>query len=225
MFDTVFKKSISASACCIKSYFEENNVDTSALTFLRAIAITAENNPTGWIAKENRTCLLDIISQKIGKSIRIVEFDNDIAPDVNGFVVEKQYSADIYIKKQSENTYVKGLNFCYRRFVTAKELNHLLMNESDHNLQTIVDKVSFIDLVSFLTLDSRPKDDSQKSENIAYYGAMELLIPKQYFESDWFKSQDNNHNIALQLRCPTQVIELRKGKRMQDEFAEIYKLL
>lgn len=220
MPNTIFKKSISASVSCIKSYFKENNINSSALTFLRPIAITSENNPAGWIAKEDRTCLLDIVSKEIGKSIRILDFDNSNAIDINAFVVEKQNSADIYVKKESD------LNFCSRRFVVAKELNHLLMNKVDSNLQTIVYRADFIDLVSFLTLDSIPKDDSQKSENIAYYGAMELLIPQQYFESDWFKSQKNNYNdIALQLRCPTQVIELRKGKGIQKQFSEIYESL
>ncbi len=225
MSNDIFTESISASVSCIKSYFKENDVDTSALTFLRPIAITAQNNPNGWAAKEDRTCLLDIISKKINKSIRIMEFDNDTAPDINGFVIEKEKSADIYVKKNSENTYVAGFNFCYRRFVVAKELNHLLMNAADNSLRTIDNINSFIDLVSFLTTDLPPKNDSQESEHIAYFGAMELLIPRQYFETNWFKSQDYNQTVAVQLRCPTQVIELRKNKEIKKNFLKVYKKL
>ncbi len=215
MSDALWQESISASFSCITSYFEKNNSDaTPELTFLRPIAITAQNNPSGWAAKEDRTSLLDIIEQKINKSIRIKYFDNNMAPDVNGFVVEKRKSADIYVNK--------NLNYCYSRFIVAKELNHLLMNENG-DLKTVECVAEFIELVSFLMLDSTPKDDGQASENIAYYGAMELLIPKQYFESDWFKSNNSNHDIALQLRCPTQIIEIRKDKEIQNKFLEIYK--
>lgn len=225
MSDTLWQQSISASSACITSYFTKNNVDSSALSFLRPIAITAQRNPSGWMAKRDRVSLLNIISRKINKTIRIVEFGNDnMAPDVNGFVVEKESSADIYVKKNSEGTYFQGLNFCYRRFIVAKELNHLLMNK-DVNLQTVKYVAEFIDLVSFLTSDAIPKDNGQKSEYIAYYGAMELLIPKQYFDSDWFKSQNDNHNIALQLRCPAQVIEIRKDKENQKKFLEAYQTL
>lgn len=215
MSDVLWQESISASFSCIASYFKKNNSNaTPELTFLRPIAITAQNNPSGWAAREDRTSLLDIIEQKINKSICIKYFDDNMAPDVNGFVVEKEKSADIYVKK--------SLNFCYRRFIAAKELNHLLMNKNG-NLKTVEYVTEFIELVSFLMLDSTPKDDGQASENIAYYGAMELLIPKQYFESDWFKSNNSNHDISVQLRCPTQIIEIRKDKEIQKKFLEIYK--
>lgn len=213
-FDKLLRKAISTSATSIELYFKENRVDSSNLAFLRPIAITAQKNPNGWLSKEDRKGLIDIVSKQINKPIRIVEFDYDSAPDINGICIEQTNSAIIYINK--------GLNFCYRRFVVAKELSHLLMNAIDSKLRITTTKNELLDLVSFLTMDLTAKNDGEESERIAYFGAIELLIPKQYFNSDWFQSQDNDHNVAVQIRCPTQVVEIRKTEFFNKVFIKVY---
>ena len=151
---------------------------------------------------------------KLKKKIRIIEFDHDLAPDINGVCLEKTNSAIIYINK--------GLNFCHRRFIVAKELSHLLMNAVDSKLRITTTENELLDLLSFLTTGLGVANDCKKSEIIAYFGAMELLIPKQYFNSHWFQSNNNDHDIAVQIKCPTQIIEIRKTGDINKTFTKVY---
>jgi hypothetical protein len=96
------------------------------------------------------------------------------------------------------------------------------MNAVDNKLRIATTKDELLDLLSFLTMDLEAKNDGKKSESIAYFGAMELLMPKQYFNSHWFKLQNNNHNIAVQIKCPTQIIEIRKIEHINKTFTKVY---
>lgn len=214
MSNKLFKEAIFTSIASIEAYFQKNKVDSSNLTYLLPVAITAQKKPTGWGDTGNRKGLLDIVSIQINKKIRIVEFDRDLAPDINGVCLEKTNSAIIYVNK--------GLNFCYRRLVVAKELSHLLMNVVNSKLRIATTKNELLDLLSFLTTGLEATNDCKESEFIAYFGAMELLIPKQYFNSDWFQSNNNNHDIAVQIKCPTQIIEIRKIGHINKNFKKVY---
>jgi hypothetical protein len=97
MSNKLFKEAIFTSVASIESYFQKNKVDSSNLISLRPIAITAQKTPIGWSDIENRKGLLDIVSIQINKKIRIVEFDRDLAPDINGICLEKTNSAIIYM--------------------------------------------------------------------------------------------------------------------------------
>lgn len=207
---------IVTAIACTESYFQNNKIDSNNLTFLPPIGITTSKAANGWGSSEPTKGLLDVVSIKIGKTIAIKEFDDSLAPDVNGICLEQENSATIYVNQK--------LNTCYRRFIVAKELSHLLMNSANPGLRIVKSKQHSLDLIAFLTTNSKSENDGQESEKTAWWGAIELLIPKDYFDSDWFQSQNNDHNIALQIKCPTQIIELRKTTKIDALFQIIYDL-
>ena len=66
MSNKLFKEAIFTSIASIETYFQKNKVDSSSLTYLRPIAITAQKNPIGWGGDtESRKGLLDIVSIQI----------------------------------------------------------------------------------------------------------------------------------------------------------------
>lgn len=216
-FTEVIEDSLFVSAAAVQSYFQTNRVDDFSSIY--PVAITNHKQASGWDNFKIKEGLLSIVSKKIGKTIRVTLFNESDAPEVNGFCCEKEKSADIYVNG--------GLNFCFRRFIVAKELNHLLMNKKDNSFRITPSTKNVINLISFLTMDQKGLNiDTSKaelSENAAYFGALELLVPKQYVDSDYFKMM-NDVDTAQKLRSPVQVIELRKGvldKTFQDVYDSI----
>jgi Zn-dependent peptidase ImmA (M78 family) len=202
----VHKEAVFTSIAVIETYFQSNQCNSS---IFHPIAITAKKRSTGWAfsSEKPRMGLVDIVQHKVGKQIFIKEFDGDDAPAIQGVCVEQEKSATIYVKK--------NLNFCWRRFIVAKELSHLLMNTVDNELRcTDLEKVK--EILSYLV--TTPENNAQLSESVAYLGAMELLIPKQYLDKGLFTSPE----VADNIKCPKQIIELRETGRLQSTFNSLY---
>ena len=207
----VFKEAIFSSFSVVEDYFQKNNLKE---TSFYPIAITNTKKSTGWassnLASPLKIGLLEIVSSKIRKPIYVKEFDKDDAPSIQGVCLEKESSATIYVSKT--------LNFCWRRFIVAKELSHLLMNKVDNDLRT-ADMNEVLELMSYLvTPNSNTKNTVQLSEYVAYLGAIEMLMPRQYIENGLFESS----LVIEKIKCPRQMFEARQKDPIKGIFTDIY---
>lgn len=168
----------------------------------------------GWAAglQVNQT-LHTVVQSIVGKEIDIVEFDDTTAPAVDGMCLEFSDKAIIFVNK--------SLNFCWRRFIVAKELAHLLMNHQngslrstnrDAVLQTIDDliKKKISPVASLATI----------AEIDAYAGAVEMLFAKDVVEH--FTGSDAKH-IADAIKVPANIINVRTtDENTMDMHQQVY---
>lgn len=202
---------ILCSMASIQSYKQQNKLDFSSN--IHPIPITNKKKTASWLSYDSSLGLLDVIKFKLKTNdIRIMEFNASIAPEVTGVCIEQKNTSIIYVKN--------SLNFCYKRFIVAKELSHLLINDSHPKYRITPTKQDFKDLLDSVLLNNA-KTKPQESEINAYYGAMELLIPKDYAQSSFFQDNDST-TIAEKIKCPTQVIELRKKPEIINIFNKLY---
>lgn len=192
------KEAIFSSLAITDDYFQKNKLSEKDF---HPIAITSEKKISGWSSAVEKLTVgtLKIATLKVKKPIFLKTFDNDTAPSIQGVCVERENSATIYVNGK--------LNFCWRRFIAAKELSHLLMNKVDGDLR-INELPKVLELFSFLVSRSPVETNAQLSEYMAYLGAMELLIPKAYVLNGLL--EQDSKKIAEQIKCPVQVIEYRK---------------
>ena len=207
----IYKEVVFSSISVVEDYFSKNNLQPSSFY---PIAITTTKQSTGWAHSHAstplKTGLLEIVSSKVNKPIFIKEFDKDDAPSIQGCCLEKENSATIYVSK--------NLNFCWRRFIVAKELSHLLINKVDNELRNS-DMDDVLELMSFLvTQGSEAKNNIQLSEYIAYLGAIEMLMPKMFIDNGLFESS----NIVERIKCPKQMFEARQISPLKEIFTNVY---
>lgn len=203
------KDAVSSAQILLQDYFQKNNIQ---LASFKPIAITTEKKHSGWAGSVDSVTvgLKNIASQAIGKEIFIREFDEEYAADIQGFLIEYTEHAVIYVNR--------GLNFCWRRFIVAKELSHLLMNKALPSLR-LQDMSKINELLSVLLSPSiEPSTEAQISEYMAYFGALELLLPKQYIDIRLLAR--NDAEIADLIRSPIQAARLRK--REINTFSDLY---
>lgn len=170
----------------------------------------------GWIgeAKPDKG-LIEVVASFIKKEITVSEFDNDLGPSIWGMVVEFDDRAEIHVNRT--------LNFCWRRFVVAKELIHLLLNKANSQYRTSgADEIE--NLVIGLVTDSPALTMPLSSEFLAYIGAMELLMPQELAQNI-FPLADGARplEVAHNFKCPEQVIVVRNSPLMNKTFQDAYK--
>lgn len=212
MSNPILKDAVITAQNLVQTFFSKNT--HLQHTSILPIPITTEKNASGWGGNSTaQTFGLKVLAEGLcSKIILIKEFDEELAPGIQGFLVEKDSCATIYVSR--------SLNFCWRRFIVAKELSHLLMNKINPSLrlQNVQDCNEIKALLSVLLTHSEKANTSAEiSEYMAYLGALELLMPKQYMDQI---IQSTDQKIADKLRIPIQASDLRKSKN--DSFEDVY---
>lgn len=207
--DKIKKEAICCSQALLQDYFQKNKIQSDK-TF-NPIEITNVKTSSGWSQNSTKLGLQRLAELLSSKTITIKEFDNELAPHIQGTLIEKEKSAVIYVNRD--------LNFCWRRFIVAKELNHLLMNRTkpslrEEDLDTIKELLS-----NLLTPTEAPSTYPETSEYMAYLGAIELLLPKQFIDNKILSLTDKD--LAEKLKIPIRVANVRRS--FDDDFTRIYK--
>lgn len=203
------KEALFSSIAISDDYFQRNQL---LISDFRPVAITTEKKISGWSSavEQLTTGILNVAYYRVDKKVFVKVFDHDLAPSIQGFCIECEKTATIYVNSH--------LNFCWKRFIVAKELSHLLMNKVDGELRNC-DMLEVKNLLSVLVSGSPVKNNSQASEYMAYLGAMELLIPKQYVKSKLLELPIES--VSEKIKCPIPVIEYRVNN--SKIFDDIYK--
>lgn len=111
-------------------------------------------------------------------------------------------------QKRAEITYSRRLNECWTRYVQAKELSHLLIDDS-HSQTT--DPVSLVEsLILDIEINGVGVFTPVDSERMAAIMAVELLVPheERAYISELLSQNKGVDDIALIYKTPAKVIEL-----------------
>lgn len=214
-FEQQLVNSIITASAAIQEYNQKNGyTDPAAVPDLKPI-VAKPSNTKGWSFSDNTpspaNSLTSSVSSIIGKKIHAFEFDHDTAQNIQGMCTEYETYAEIFISK--------GLNFCWQRFIYAKELCHLLLNHSDPECRTTSqDEVQ--KTLDKLILGSSPDNKIQATELTAYIAATELLFPNHIVQATMDIPVEE---LSKLIRCPKQVIALRRhSEDMKKWFDQAY---
>lgn len=209
-FQDAIIEAVSASRAVVTAYIQKHNP-------LHPPVHLTEINRSGWLADQARPeglicCANQILHKDLIVKVYGDEFDEDWVTPVPSFLLHYEDKALIFVANE------KRLNFCHSRFFVAKEIVHALL------LQVLPDTVTVlpdavIDLLSGLINSTTPFDDEspdpQLVEEAAFYGAIEMLMPRELVENDALrleKSGWSHKEIAKRYRIPLRIVELRLTK-------------
>lgn len=191
--------SLLSCVACVQQYRQINK----GYPLNKPVAIKkTSTHVQGWaVGLTLTTTLHDVVESITGKQIDIVEFDEDIAPAIEGMCVESNERSIIFVKR--------SLNYCWRRFTVAKELAHLLMNHANGSLRS-TGKADVLSTIHSLIMKQISSSSSPATiaEVDAYAGAVEMLYPKDtvdYCASKTFSSRE----IAELVKVPNMIIDIR----------------
>jgi Zn-dependent peptidase ImmA (M78 family) len=195
--------SLLSCVACVQQYRQRNK----DYPIGKPIAIKkTSTHVQGWAAGSTElTTLHTIVESLIQKPVDIVEFDKATAPAVDGMCIELKDKALIFVNKD--------LNYCWRRFVAAKELAHLVMNHVNDGLRA-TSKESVSNTISELI--KRQVSPSSSAATIAevdaYAGAVEMLYPRD--SVDLFQRPGmHNKLIAEEVKIPSNIIAIRNDDK------------
>lgn len=151
----------------------------------------------------------------------VVMFDHGMNPDsIKGYFVASNNNDHPFVKNGLRNTIVlaKGLNQCWERFVTVKEMMHLFDDENE--LTDSADK--FSDLLNDLE-GSTPNEGwsaPMRAETRCVWMTLACLCPEKYrksFETARLSNSMDDYEIAVQLKVPAQHVP----KLFREDFPKI----
>lgn len=214
-FDQTIINSIITASAANQEYKQRNGFTNSIKPNELFPIVTNPSQSKGWGFSSSlpkpSSSLTQAVSSLIGKEIKVFQFDADTAPNIDGMCTEYETYAEIFLNK--------GLNFCWQRFIYAKEMSHLLLNKNDDEFRSI-ETVDVHNNIDKLILGIEPQTKVEASELTAYIGATELLFPRHIYEAT--RSMTNTE-IAKKIRCPVRVIEFRRDtKSVIDWFERAY---
>lgn len=99
----------------------------------------------------------------------------------------------------------RGMNYCWTRFVTVKELMH----HFDEPLQLVGTAEEFESLVSEFVAPSLDKSDAMRSESLAFWMALAILCPephRQALMSERSRGNLTDAEVAERLKVPLQYV-------------------
>jgi hypothetical protein len=146
--------------------------------------------------------LTKICRTYLEKNIQVweLEINKDDSPVLGSAILLKE-----------ENSYdichVAGLNYCWQRFVTCKELFHAILDEEKYRKMNISEHVDEV-TVAFPEIDSTP-GDSVIAEALAEIAAMEFLFPYECRERE-IAARDGNIDcraVAERFKVPLVFVE------------------
>lgn len=157
----------------------------------------------GWTGDPERTGCINAAERLLGKRIEIFNFppmgvENPIAALVHNY----EDRAEIYISSAQ--------NYCWQRFLAAKELAHLLICEKAN--QTPITPGEISSLLSDLINNVFPGENRiLQAESYAYYAAIEILLPMEHAldAAQRLNAGDSILELAKKYRMPRKAMELR----------------
>lgn len=159
--------------------------------------------PSGWVQDSVDRGCVKAASQLIKKPIEVYDFpplgvQNPLAALVENYDTR----AVIYVSSTQ--------NYCWRRFLVAKELAHLIMcNDSN---QTPITPSDVTSLLSDLINNVSPGENKiLQAESLAYYAAIEILLPMELatIAAKRLIDGESISELAKAYRIPRKVMELR----------------
>ena len=175
-----------------------------------SLPVNFTKTKSGWGAELSSTkTLLDALNGLRIKPVEVFLFDTSLAPDIDGYFEEQEDKVTIFINS--------SLNFCWRRFIIAKEITHLLMNHLDPKLRvSTYQEIS--NQITHRSIDFTPLNTAVASENWAYYGAVEMLLPTVLM----IDNKEECRATADIARCPLSIVEFRLKQENQAFYKELY---
>jgi len=201
----IYEAAIFTAKAIVEGYFSANPslVKKATKKTYHPVALTAKKKPSGWASDFLIRGLVNCAQTRLSKDITIEMAEHEDMPALHGFMDEDSESrVRIYVRND--------LNFCWRRFVVAKELSHLLMNcyLGDSVREARLEET---ERLFDMLLEGAPPDENNLpfiSEYAALIGAVEMLIPKRYVEGGLLENSDIL-SIAEQLKVPRKWVEMR----------------
>jgi hypothetical protein len=142
-----------------------------------------------------------------------VHKDDDESPVLGAFILLEDGSVDI--------CYVQGLNPCWKRFVTCKEVFHLVINKVEYQNMDLVGLVEEV-TIKFPDSAALPGSSPVKSEVLAQFAAMEFLFPfKQRVWELNGPNKNNYGNIAEKYKVPLQYVEVYLSPAYMEPLSKI----
>ncbi|MGH1542379.1 MAG: ImmA/IrrE family metallo-endopeptidase [Arenicella sp.] len=127
-------------------------------------------------------------------------------------------------RKLANIGYSKDLNTCWARFVLCKELAHVALSKEE-NKSSSTDQID--DLITGL-INGSSHNNQLQIENIAYWAATEMLLPKSSVDEirqDYTPYNCDELKIAKSYKVPVKVIQFRLTSSVDDIFEKVYKEL
>lgn len=141
------------------------------------------------------------------RSVVIKAFPNEDA--FWGMLVRGRVKSKIYVSSK--------LNNCWTRFVVAKELCHLIIDNSEGKSYT----TDLIELASnLITRNVQIDSHALNSEPLAMIMACELMMP--YSQNDTLASSSNSYHIAMSFGMPEKMIDMMRSEWYQSIRREGY---
>ena len=156
--------------------------------------------PEGFTVASVLPKILDVVTNKIGKTVSIREMDvGDTDIPVYGYVENGENESVIRVRP--------GMNTCWKRFTVLKELMHLYSNTCDDSAG---ESASLIAMTARRSRDVVAKDNSVLGhEEAAFYMALEILIPWDRRREQLHKLRElgaTHYQIAKVFMLPTPMV-------------------
>jgi len=172
---------------------------------------------SGWAQAPRPSGCIKAASLLLDKPISVYDFpplgtENPLAAFVNNYVDR----SEIYVSSTQ--------NYCWRRFLVAKELAHLLICDSSN--RTPIAPGEIASLLSDLINNVCPGDNRiLQAESYAYFAAIEILLPQEHAvdAAAMLTRGSSVLELAQKYRIPRKAMELRlTDAQAVDLFNEIY---
>lgn len=179
------------------------------------IQINTISLPIGWSDNKRVFGLKQVVEITTKKDISIEIFP-PVGPSssVDAFLLSHDEINRIFVSNTR--------NYCWQRFLVAKELMHIVMQVPGNITQITSQSVER--LISCILNAAPVRSQELLAEYVAYIAAIELLFPKDFVETAAAMVAEGRqlHDVALRFKVPRVAIEFRLREDIKSLFDELY---
>jgi Zn-dependent peptidase ImmA (M78 family) len=151
--------------------------------------------------------ILGYLQAQQGEPIKV--YDTITEKNVNGYFVK--YDSTQTPSPHIDIYYNPTLNTCWRRFIIAKELSHLILGDKNHNFTGTISSIEAIfNKLQRKQFTNENDNNAIAVEMMAYYTAIEFLLPwhPNYGMKavDMYKQGMSYYDIADEFKIPELIV-------------------
>lgn len=218
MVDENYKVILSALISSRRLFLQYKQSNNNALTpYIKLHS----SNASGWSIDVQTTGLQDVASSMLQKKILINEFPplGDVgggySSPIDAFILPYTSHAEILVNRSK--------NYCWKRFLVAKELCHLMMQIPSNCTSLVASDIE--NLISEILNSAPISSPALQAEYVAYIAAIELLFPSEFIASaqKTLNSGGQVLDVAMAYKIPRVIVEFRlQNKNIVELFNTVY---
>lgn len=145
--------------------------------------------------------LIGVARDVLGKNVQLIELDLDKDDTTT-------WGACITFEDRYDVCTVKGLNYCWQRFITCKEVFHTILDKDEYRNSSLCAHIDeAVSVFPDPTYSDKPSV-AVMAEQLAEIAAMEFLFPYHRRQKELEKGEDVNYRtIASRYKVPLVLVE------------------